>query len=80
MASPRVRRLRRAARSGEVQVTAAPPVAKSAPVVVPVVEEVCEEDPCEVEECETHPEEEAPKKSSKKSSKKVKQTSAKKAY
>ena len=54
MASPRVRRLRRAARSGEVQVSAAAPVAKAAPapVAAPVVEEVCEDDPCEVEECD----------------------------
>ena len=79
MASPRVRRLRKAARvatpapvvTPEAQEVAAAP----APEPAPVIEEICEEDPCETEDCETHPE----PKASKKSSKKVKKSSAKKA-
>ena len=75
MASPRVRRLRKAARVATPAPVVASEAPKAAPAPAPVVEEICEEDPCETEECETHPE----PKASKKSPKKVKKSSAKKA-
>lgn len=78
MASPRLRKARRAARiaaaAGNLPapVAEAAPLAEEAPVTV-TEEEVCEQDPCEEEVCETHP---APK-ATKKATKKAKKASAK---
>jgi len=81
MASPRVRRLRKAARAGSPApvVTPEAPKATATAAPAPAIEEICEEDPCETEECETHPEPKVSKKAAKTSSKKVAKSSAKKA-
>lgn len=80
MASPRLRRKRRAARlaangkaPAQDQQAVETPVAEEAPVV----EEVCEDEECETEDCEVHPSEEASEKPAKKAKSK-KKSSAKK--
>lgn len=86
MASPRLRRKRRAARlaanglaPAQDQQVAKAPVIEEAPVVeeAPVDQGVellgtCEDEECETEECEVHPSEEASEKPSKKAKSKKK--------
>ena len=75
MASPRLRKARRAARIAARNGVQTPVAA--APIVETNDEEVCEADPCEEEICETHPKPKATKKAPKKAPKKANKTSAK---
>ena len=67
MASPRLRKARRAARIAARNGVQTP--ASAAPVVETNNEEICEADPCEEEVCETHPKPKATKKAPKKAKK-----------